>query len=44
VLSVVPSQEEFETSARDQLLPATQQVGDSSPQLTFFLVYKIVEQ
>jgi hypothetical protein len=44
VVSVVPSQEEFETFPRDQLLHATQQVGDSSRQLTFFLVYKIVEQ
>jgi hypothetical protein len=44
VVNVVPSQEEFETFARDQLLHAMQQVGDPPPQLTFFLVYKIVEQ
>jgi hypothetical protein len=44
VVNVVLSQEEFETFARDQLLPATQQVGDTPSQLTFFPVYKIIEQ
>jgi hypothetical protein len=44
VVNVVPSQEEFETFAREELLPATQQVGDPPPQLTFFPVYKIIEQ
>jgi hypothetical protein len=36
VVNVVESQEQFEAFARERLLPATQQVGDPTPQLTFF--------
>jgi hypothetical protein len=34
----------IETFAREELLPATQQVGDPPPRLTFFPVYKIIQQ
>jgi len=43
VLNVVPSQEQFEASARERLIPATQQVGDATPQLTFFPVHKLIQ-
>jgi hypothetical protein len=43
VVNVVPSQEGFEEFAREQLLPATQQVGDPIPELTFFPVYKLIQ-
>ena len=42
VINVVPSQEQFETFARERLLPATQAVGDPTPQLTFSPVYKVI--
>ena len=42
VVNVVPSQEQFETFAREQLLPATQQAGDAPPQITFFPVYRLI--
>jgi hypothetical protein len=41
VVNVVPSQEQFEAFARERLLPATQQVGDGTPQLTFFPVHRL---
>jgi hypothetical protein len=37
VINVVSSGEQFETFAREQLLPAAQQAGDAPPQVTFFL-------
>ena len=43
VVNVVPSQEQFETFAREQLLPATQQAGDAPPQITFFPVYRLIQ-
>ena len=42
VLNVVPSQEEFEAFARERLLPATQAVGDPTPQVTFFPVHRLI--
>jgi hypothetical protein len=42
VLNVVPSQEQFEVFAREQRLPATQQVGDATPELTFFPVHRLI--
>ena len=42
VLNVVPSREQFEAFAREQLLPATQQAGDATPQLTFFPVHRLI--
>jgi hypothetical protein len=43
VVNVVPSQEQFETFAREQLLPAAQQVGDAPPQITFFPIYRLIQ-
>jgi hypothetical protein len=43
VLNVVQSQEQFEAFAREQLLPATKQVGDATPQLTFFPVHRLIQ-
>jgi len=42
VVNVVPSQEEFEDFAREQLLPAAQQAGDPPPQITFFPVRTLI--
>ncbi len=42
VVNVVPSQEQFETFAREQLLPAAQQAGDAPPRITFFPVYRLI--
>jgi hypothetical protein len=42
VVNVVPSQEEFEAFAREQLLPAAQQAGDPPPQITFFPVHTLI--
>ena len=38
VVNVVPSREQFEAFAREELLPAMQQVGDPTPHLTLFPV------
>jgi hypothetical protein len=42
IINVVPSQEQFETFAREKLFPAVQQAENAIPQLTFFPVYKLV--
>jgi hypothetical protein len=42
VLNVVQSREQFETFARERLLPATKAVGDPTPQLTFFPVHRLI--
>jgi hypothetical protein len=42
VVNIVPSQEEFEAFAREQLAPAAQQVGDPPPEITFFPVYRLI--
>ncbi len=42
VVNVVPSQEDFEAFAREQLIPATQAVGDPLPELTFFPVHNLI--
>ena len=44
VVSVVPSQDEFEEFAREQLIPATQQVEDPPPEVTFFPVYRLIRE
>ena len=45
VVNVVPSQEEFETFARDRLGPAFVQAGepDILPEMTFFPVYRLIQ-
>ena len=42
VINVVPSQEQFEVFAREQLIPAVQQAENVTPQLTFFPVYRLI--
>jgi hypothetical protein len=42
VVNIVPSQEQFEAFAREQLTPAAQQVGDPPPEITFFPVYRLI--
>jgi hypothetical protein len=42
VINVVPSQEQFEVFAREQLIPAVQQAEGVTPQLSFFPVYKLI--
>ena len=42
VVNIVPSQAQFETFAREQLVPAAQQVGDPPPEITFFPVYRLI--
>ena len=42
VVNIVPSQEEFEAFAREQLEPAAQRVGDPPPEITFFPVYRLI--
>ena len=42
VVNVVESREQFETFARERLLPATQRVGDPPPEVAFFPVYKLI--
>jgi len=42
VVNVVPSQEQFEVFAREQLIPAVQQAENVTPQLAFFPVYRLI--
>jgi hypothetical protein len=42
IVNVVPSQEQFEIFAREQLIPAVQQAENVTPQLTFFPVYRLI--
>ena len=42
IINVVPSQEQFEAFARDQLFPAVQKAENVTPQLTFFPVYRVI--
>ena len=42
IINVVPSQEQFEVFAREQLIPAVQQAENVTPQLTFFPVYRLI--
>lgn len=42
VINVVPSQEQFEVFAREQLIPAVQQAENVTPQLAFFPVYRLI--
>jgi hypothetical protein len=43
VVNVVPSQEQFEVFAREQLIPAVQQAENVTPQLAFFPVYRLIQ-
>jgi hypothetical protein len=43
VVNVVESQEEFETFARERLLPAVQEAGDPAPKVTFSAVHRLVQ-
>ena len=42
IINVVPSQEQFEAFAREQLFPVVQQAENVTPQLTFFPIYKLI--
>ena len=42
VVNIVPSREEFEAFAQEQLAPTAQQVGDPPPEITFFTVYRLI--
>ena len=42
IINVVPSQEQFEVFAREQLIPAVQQAENVTPQLAFFPVYRLI--
>jgi hypothetical protein len=42
VVNVVPSREQFEAFAREQLIPAIQQAEGVTPQFSFFPVYKLI--
>lgn len=42
IINVVPSQEQFEAFAREQLIPAVQQAENVTPQLSFFPVYRLI--
>jgi hypothetical protein len=43
VVNVVPSQEEFERFAREELFPAAEQAGDEAPELTFSPVHRLLQ-
>ena len=43
VINVIPSQEDFEAFAREQLFPAAQAAGDAPPQLSFFPVHRLIQ-
>lgn len=42
VINVVPSREEFETFAREKLIPATQQADDRPPEVRFFAIHRLI--
>jgi hypothetical protein len=42
VINVVPSQEEFETFAREKLIPAAQQVDDQPAEIAFFPIHRVI--
>ena len=42
VVNVVQSQEQFEEFARERLLPATQRVGDPTPEVAYFPVHNLI--
>jgi len=42
VVNVVRSREQFEEFAREKLVPATQEVGDAPPQMTFIPIYRMI--
>jgi hypothetical protein len=44
IINVVPSHEQFEEFAREQLFPAVQQAEDVTPLLTYFPVYRLIQE
>lgn len=42
IVNVVPSQEQFETFAREQLGPILQELEGVTPELTYFPVYRMI--
>ena len=42
LVNVVPSQEQFEVFAREQLIPAVQQAEGVTPQLSFFPIFRLI--
>jgi hypothetical protein len=44
IINVVPSREQFEAFAREQLFPAVQKAENVTPQLTFFPVYRLIRR
>jgi hypothetical protein len=42
IVNVVPSQEQFEAVAREQLLPAVRAAENVTPQFTFFPDYRLI--
>jgi hypothetical protein len=42
VVNVVPSRAEFEVFARERLIPATQQVGDAPPEVSFLPLHSLI--
>jgi hypothetical protein len=43
IVNVVPSQEEFEAFAREQLGPLLLQLEGVTPEMTFFPVYRLIQ-
>jgi hypothetical protein len=43
IVNVVPSQEQFEAFAREQLGPALLQLEGVTPEMTFFPVYRLIQ-
>ena len=44
IVNVVPSQEGFEAFAREQLGPALELLEGVTPEMTFFPVYRMIQQ
>jgi hypothetical protein len=42
VVNVVPSQEQYEAFAREQLLPRHPTSRDATPEVTFFPVHRLI--
>jgi hypothetical protein len=43
IVNVVPSQDQFEAFAREQLGPALLQLEGVAPEMTFFPVYRLIQ-
>ena len=44
IINVVPSQDQFEEFAREHLFPAVEQAEDVTPLLTYFPVYRLIQE